>query len=75
MTDRDKDERIRELLASNNELLERAHKAESAADEWHRVAIAAHRTAIEAHTEMLAAARPRCVNTADMFEETGDAGC
>jgi alpha-D-ribose 1-methylphosphonate 5-triphosphate synthase subunit PhnG len=67
MSDRDKDERMNELLA-------RAERAERAAEEWQRVAIAAQKTAIEAHEELLAVMRPRCVNTEDMFED-GDAGC
>lgn len=56
------------------ELLERAEMAERAADEWQRVAIASQKTAIEAHEELLAVTRPRCANTADMFDD-GDAGC
>jgi DNA-binding helix-hairpin-helix protein with protein kinase domain len=71
---RDPAERINELLASNNELLERARKAEHEAAEWQRVAIASQKAAIEAHEELLAATGSRCVNTADMFE-AGDAGC
>jgi broad specificity phosphatase PhoE len=64
---RDPAERINELLA-------RAERAERAAEEWQRVAIAAHKTAIEANERLLAVARPRCANTTDMFED-GDAGC